>query len=417
MKFYPFPALRPPADLAPDIASPPYDVIDSDEARRLAAGQPKSFLHVIKPEIDLPAETGAYDDTVYDKAVENFERFQQNGWLRRESAPGIYLYQQEIDGHRQAGWVGVCHTGDYEADVIKKHERTLRKKEDDRTRHVATLRANAGPVFLMMRSPEELTTLAATLREQPPEVDFTGADGVRHTVWPVPDSARVAKAFDAIPFAYVADGHHRTASAARCSSEFAEANPNHTGRENYNWFLSVVFDADDLMVLPYNRLVKGLNGLDTAALLDQVRENGFTLSTADGGTPEGRGDIRIFIDGAWHRLSRPVDPDADPVSALDVSVLQRHLLDPVLGIGDPRTDPRISFKGGFDCVAKLENAVKSGKADVAFSLHPTSAGEVMSVADAGMIMPPKSTWFEPKLKSGLFVHTLDDGCDVSDSVS
>lgn len=417
MKFRPFPALRPPADLAPEVASPPYDVIDSEEARHLAEGNPKSFLHVIKPEIDLPPDTDPYADAVYAKAAENFGRFQQHGWLRRDDKPGFYLYQQEIDGHRQAGWVGVCHTGDYEADVIKKHERTLRKKEDDRTRHVATLQANAGPVFLMIRAPEELNALADALREQTPEVDFTGPDGVRHTVWPAPDSTKVAHLFESIPCSYVADGHHRTASAARCSREFAEANPHHTGRENYNFFLSVIFAADDLMVLPYNRLVLGLNGHDAANLPRLIQERGFTLDPANGGTPEGRGDIRMFLDRTWYKLTRPTDPDADPVSALDVSVLQRHLLDPVLGIEDPRANPRISFKGGFDCVAQMENAVHGGKADIAFSLHPTSAEEVMAVADAGMIMPPKSTWFEPKLKSGLFVHTLDSNTDVADAVT
>jgi len=417
MKFRPFPALRPPADLASTVASPPYDVIDSDEARSLAAGNPKSFLHVIKPEIDLPEGTDLYSDPVYAKAADNFGLFQQNGWLRRDEAPTFYLYRQQIDGHSQAGWVGVCHTEEYEADLIKKHERTLQKKEDDRTRHVATLQANAGPVFLMARASEELKTLSTSIQAEPPEVDFTGKDGVRHSVWSVPDADKLAYLFDAIPCSYVADGHHRTASAARCSREFAEANPGHTGRENYNWFLSVIFAADDLMVLPYNRLVKELNGLEPSRVVERIRAQGFTLSEVDGGTPSGRGDIRMFLDGAWHKLTRPADPEADPVSALDVSVLQRYLLEPVLGIADPRTDSRISFKGGFDCVAMLEKTVRTGKADVAFSLHPTSAEEVMAVADAGMIMPPKSTWFEPKLKSGMFVHTLDKGTQVSDSVA
>lgn len=415
MKFYPFPALRPPNDLASQIACPPYDVIDSEEARRLAAGNPRSFLHINKPEIDLPENTDVYSDAVYAKAVESFQHFQSNGWLRREETAHYYLYRQEIDGHSQCGWVGVCHTEEYEQNLIKKHERTLQKKEDDRTRHVAALKANAGPVFLMLRAPEALKQLAAELEAAPPEVDFTSPDGVRHSVWPVADTAGVLNLFQHVPCAYVADGHHRTASAARCSKEFAAANPSHTGRENYNWFLSVMFAADDLMVLPYNRLVKGLNGKEPAVLLEETTSAGFEVTAVADGTPLERTDIRMFLDGRWHKLCKAAPADADPVSALDVSILQQDLMAPVLGIADPRTNSRISFKGGFDCVAQLEQAVRSGKADAAFSLYPTSTEEVMAVADADLIMPPKSTWFEPKLRSGLFVHTLDDGSAVSDA--
>ncbi len=416
MKFRPFPALRPPANLASKVASVPYDVVDSSEARDLAAGNPRSFLHVIKPEIDLPEGTDLYSDAIYNKAAENFQLFQTNGWLRREAKPAFFLYRQEIDGHSQAGWVGVCHTEDYEQDLIKKHERTLQKKEDDRTRHVATLAANAGPVFLMARAPQAWKELSEELQAAPPEVDFTGEDGVRHTVWPVPDASAVIAFMDTVPCSYVADGHHRSASAARCSKEFGGENPDHTGNENYNWFLTVMFAADDLMVLPYNRLVSGLNGLEADGVMAGLTQQGFTAQLVDSGESTERGDIRMYLAGSWYRLSRPVDPEADPVQALDVSVLQTYLLDPVLGIADPRTDSRISFKGGFDCVQLLQDRVNSGKADIAFSLYPTSTEEVMDVADAGMIMPPKSTWFEPKLKSGLFVHTLDSGTDVADSV-
>jgi uncharacterized protein (DUF1015 family) len=415
MKFYPFPALRPPEDLASQVASPPYDVIDSEEARRLASGNPRSFLHINKPEIDLPPSTDLYSKAVYDKAAESFQRFQSNGWLRREEAVRYFLYRQEIEGHSQCGWVGVCHTEEYEQNLIKKHERTLQKKEDDRTRHVAALKANAGPIFLMVRAPDALKNLASELESTPPEVDFISPDEVRHSVWPVPDAPELISIFEQIPCAYVADGHHRTASAARCSKEFAAANPSHSGRENYNWFLSVIFAADDLMVLPYNRLVKGLNGKSPAEVLQGIRAGGFTVSTAADGHPGERTDIRMFLDGVWYQLRKQAPAEADPVSALDVSLLQQDLLAPVLGIEDPRTDGRISFKGGFDCVAQLEKAVRSGKADVAFSLFPTSTEEVMAVADADLIMPPKSTWFEPKLRSGLFVHTLDNGTEVSDS--
>ncbi|MEX2607656.1 MAG: DUF1015 family protein [Kiritimatiellia bacterium] len=417
MRFYPFPALRPPNELASQIASPPYDVIDSEEARRLASGNPRSFLHINKPEIDLPESTDVYSDAVYAKAAESFHHFQSCGWLRREEAVQYYLYRQEIGGHSQCGWVGVCHTKEYEQNLIKKHERTLQKKEDDRTRHVAALKANAGPIFLMVRAPDELKNLAADLESTPPEVDFTSPDEVRHTVWPVPNVPEVLSIFSKIPCAYVADGHHRTASAARCSKEFAAANPAHSGRENYNWFLSVMFAADDLMVLPYNRLVKGLNGKSPAEVLSAIKAAGFEVASAADGTSVARTDIRMFLQNRWHKLCKAAPADADPVSALDVNILQQDLLAPVLGIDDPRTDSRISFKGGFDCVAHLERAVRSGKADVAFSLYPTSTGEVMAVADADLIMPPKSTWFEPKLRSGLFVHTLDNGTGVSDVVS
>lgn len=408
MKISPFPPLRPPKELAHVIASPPYDVVDADEARALAAGNPQSFLHIVKPEIDLPAHIGLYDDEVYGKGAENFALFQQNGWLRRASAPGIYLYRQSFGGHTQTGLVAVCHTADYENDVIKKHERTLKKKEDDRTRHVATLRANAGPVFLMVRAGEQIKSAFASVCGGEPDIDFNSPDGVRHTVWTVPEPEPLLEAFRALPAAYVADGHHRSASAARCAREFAAANPNHTGEESYNWFLSVLFPADDLQVLSYNRLVKKLNGHSRESLLEAVRAAGFEVSPAASGTPTRRGDIHMRLGEAWHRLTRAPDPGADPVAALDVSVLQTHLLEPVLGIADPRTDPRISFKGGFGCVELLERAVASGQADVAFSLFPTSTAEIMAVADAGLIMPPKSTWFEPKLRSGLFVHTLDN---------
>lgn len=416
MKFYPFPALRPPHELASQVASQPYDVIDSEEARRLAAGNPRSFLHINKPEIDLPEGTDLYSEAVYAKAAENFQLFQQNGWFRRDEQPAYYLYRQEIEGHSQTGWVGVCHTEDYERNLIKKHERTLQKKEDDRTRHVAAIKANAGPIFLMVRAPSELIALKDQLQQDPPEVDFTSPDGVRHTVWPVRDAAAVAGLFADIPCAYVADGHHRTASAARCSKDFAAANPGHTGRENYNWFLSVMFAADDLLVLPYNRLVKDLNGLEAVAFLERIRAAGFEVSLADSGKAEARADVRMFLAGSWYRLHKSAAADADPVSALDVSILQQDLLAPILGIDDPRTNDRIFFKGGFDCEVLMEKLVREGKAAVAFSLYPTSTEEVMAVADAGMIMPPKSTWFEPKLRSGLFVHTLDASTSVSDAV-
>lgn len=406
MQLRAFTPLRPPNELAHRVASPPYDVVDSLEARRLAVGNPSSFLHINKPEIDLPESVSLYDDAVYARGKENLERFQQLGWLRRETQPGVFLYRQAFKDHAQTGVVAVCHTEDYDRNVIKKHEKTLRKKEDDRTRHVQTLRANAGPVFLMVRAQAELKEQMASVESGPPDVDFVSEDGVRHTVWTAPDPDRFCALFGEIPVAYVADGHHRSASAARCSRDCALANPSHTGEEDYNWFLSVLFPEDVLQVLPYNRLVKGLGAYSAGELLDAVRAAGFTVKPASGGTPGSPGDIRMLLAGAWYQLSFPVPAGADPVAALDVSVLQAQLLGPVLGIEDPRTDPRIRFKGGYDCVAVLEQQVRNGQADVAFSLYPTRTRDIMAVADAGLIMPPKSTWFEPKLRSGLFVHTF-----------
>lgn len=406
MKFRSFTPLRPPRDLAPHLASPPYDVVDSEEARRLADGNPHSFLHVVKPEIDLPEGISLYDDRVYAKAAENFLLFQEQGWLQREAEPGLFLYRQSFQGHAQTGIVGVCHVADYEQNLIKKHEKTLQKKEDDRTRHVCTLQANAGPVFLMVRRSEALSACLQQADAEAPEVDFTSADGVRHSVWRVADPPEVSALFAEIPCAYVADGHHRSASAARSARACAEANPAHTGEEDYNWFMAVVFPADALQVLPYNRLILDLGGLEAAEFLSRVRDAGGVCEPCDTGQPQTRGDLRMRLPGQWYRLTLPPAETADPVAALDVSRLQDLLLGPVLGIEDPRTNPRIAFKGGYDAVARLAAAVDSGRAALAFSLYPTSTEEVMDVADAGLIMPPKSTWFEPKLKSGLFIHTF-----------
>jgi uncharacterized protein (DUF1015 family) len=298
MKLRAFTPLRPPRELASTVASPPYDVIDSAEARRMAAGNPKSFLHINKPEIDLPETVSLYDDAVYAKAAENFSRFQQMGWLRRDAGPGLYFYRQSFGGHAQTGLVGVCHTEDYENDIIKKHERPRPKTEDDRTRHVSTLRANAGPVFLMVRAPEAFRRLIAEVTAGEPEVDFVSPDGVRHSTWPAPDAESVVAMFAEIPAAYVADGHHRSASASRCARELAAANPHHQGGEDYNWFLSVIFPAEDLQVLPYNRLVADLNGLSPEDFLRAVRGAGFSVRAAESGVAEAPGDIRMFVDGA-----------------------------------------------------------------------------------------------------------------------
>lgn len=406
MKIKPFAALRPPKALADQVASVPYDVVDSAQARVLAGGNEKSFLHVIKPEIDLPEGTDLYADGIYEKAAENFQAFQDAGWLVREDRPCLYVYQQAFEGHSQSGLVVACHTDDYENEIIKKHERTLKKKEDDRTRHMKTLRANPGPVFLTYRGVDAVNAIMADVQSGEPEYDFIASDGVRHTAWIVEDAAPLVEAFDAIPFAYVADGHHRSASASRVGKELAAANPGHSGDENYNWFLTVLFPAEQLQVLAYNRLVTNLNGLGAEEVLARVGQS-FTLCETGDPLPESRGKLCMYLAGKWYALTWESDPSLDPVARLDVSVLQQRLLQPILGVDDIRTDPRMIFKGGFGVTDRMQELVDTGAAAIAFSLYPVAVEQVMDVADAGDVMPPKSTWFEPKLRSGLFVHTLD----------
>ena len=406
MKIRPFAALRPSADLAAEVASVPYDVIDSDQARALAEGNEKSFLHVIKPEIDLPQGTDLYADEIYAKAKENFESFQEQGFLQRDEVPCYYLYRQILGDHTQHGLVVTCHTEDYENDLIKKHEKTLPKKEDDRTRHVATLMANAGPVFLTYRDVDAINALVQDVASLAPDFDFTAPDGVQHTGWVIRDTAALQAELDQLPLTYVADGHHRSASAARVSKELGDNNPNHTGEENYNYFLTVLFPAEELKVIAYNRMVTELNGLTVDEFLAAAGER-FAIEETTDTAPVERGSICMYVAGKWYRLSWEEDPALDPVARLDVSILQHRLLEPILGVADIRTDPRMIFKGGFDVVEVMTETVDNGKAAVAFSLYPVSVHQVMDVADAGEIMPPKSTWFEPKLRSGLFVNTLD----------
>lgn len=402
MRIQPFAALRPPADLASEVASPPYDVIDSAEAKALAT--PRSFLHVIKPEIDLPEDTGHYDDAVYNKAKENFDRFQSEGLLVRDAEPSLYVYQQQSGDHLQIGVVCTCHIDDYSSGIIKKHEFTLKKKEDDRTRHVKTLMANAGPVFLTYRDSDEIDAMIASIREGDADVDLTDEQGVRHTAWRVPDASALQAAFAKVDEAYVADGHHRSASAVRVGAELAAANPDHDGSEPYNWYLCVLFPADQLKVLAYNRLVADLNGQEPDAFLAALGES-FDIAS---GVPEpdGMGTISMYFQGGWHALTPKNIPD-DPVGRLDVSICQHQILTPVLGIDDPKTNPRISFKGGKGSTDFLKSQVDSGKAAVAFSLFPTNVRDMMAVADISEVMPPKSTWFEPKLRSGLFVNSIE----------
>lgn len=401
-----FQGLRPVAGLASRVACVPYDVVDAREAAALAAGNPYSLLHVDRAEIDLPAGTDPYSACVYEKARENFLGLQKNGTLIRENAPCIYLYEQQMGAHVQTGIAAVCHIEDYERDIIKKHEKTRRDKEDDRTRLIDTLSADTGPVFLTYRDDAAIDELVAERRKDAPLYDFTAPDGIRHTVWRVEGGEPIAAAFRDVPVAYVADGHHRTASAVRVGRERREKNPSHTGSEDYNWFLAVLFPASQLQILPYNRCVRDLHGRNEADFLDALRKV-FRLSENAAASPSQPGQVSMYLKGKWLGIAWDPDPKADAISRLDVTVLQEKLLAPILGIDDPRTSQRIDFIGGIRGTGQLEQRVNSGDAAVAFSMHPTTVDQLMAIADANQIMPPKSTWFEPKLRSGLFVHTLD----------
>jgi len=404
MRIRAFQGLVPQPALAPEVACVPYDVVNTSEAAALAAGKPHSLLHVDRAEIDLPPGTDVHADVVYAKARENFLGLQKAGVLVREAGPSLYVYQQQMGAHIQRGLVAVCHVEDYDAELIKKHEKTRKDKEDDRTRLIDTLGANTGPVFLTYRDEPAVTALVdAKVREQPVH-DFTAPDGIRHTAWRIAGGEAWIKAFAAVPLTYIADGHHRAASAARVARLRRERNPQHTGNEDYNWFLCVLFPASELKILPYNRIVFDLNGRTPEAFLTEVKAR-FGLTENASPSPAGVGDVSLYLGGKWHGLKCPVDPKADPVSRLDVSVLQDQLLAPLLGIDDPRTSKRVDFVGGIRGTGEL---VKRVDADggVAFSLYPVTIAQLMDIADAGQIMPPKSTWFEPKLRSGLFVHTF-----------
>jgi len=408
MRLRPFRALRPRPEVAARVAAVPYDVVSRGEAAALAAGNPNSFLHVGRSDIDLPAETDPYDPRVYAAARAALDRLVAGGTLVRDAEPAVFLYRQVMDGRAQTGVVACVHVDDYERNVIRKHETTRKDKEDDRTRHVLTLNAHAEPVFLTYRPHAGLDRLSAATAAQAPLYDFTAPDGVRHTVWRVADPGPWLKAFAEVPLAYVADGHHRSASAWRAARERRAGNGRHTGDEEYNWFLAVLFPADELRILPYNRLVKDLNGLTPAGLRARLAPLGRLEPTGDP-VPPVSGSFCFFFDEGWMRLT--LDPASidrrDPIRSLDVSLLHDRILGPILGVGDPRTDKRIDFVGGIRGPDELERRVRSGEVALAVSMYPTTIEQLLAVADAGEIMPPKSTWFEPKLRSGLFVHELD----------
>lgn len=408
---HPFRALRPPPARAAQVASVPYDVVDTAEARELAAGDPLSFLHVSRSEIDLPDGTDIHGDAVYAKAAENFRHLIETCPLETEAEASLYLYRLRMGDHVQTGVAACCSVDEYDEDTIRKHERTRRDKEDDRTRHMLTLRAQTGPVFLTYRPERRIDLLVeGEATHDAPLFDFTAPDGIAHQIWRVADPAPLARAFQDVPLLYIADGHHRAAGASRARHALRDGNPAHTGDEEYNRFLAVIFPADQVQILPYNRAVKDLNGLSAEEFLRHVGQR-FRVSEWGRPVPENRGFYGMFLDGHWYSLSlRPdaaaAQPADDPVAALDVSVLQDRLLDEVLGIKDVRTDKRISFIGGSRGTAELERTVGVGAHAVAFSLYPTTIDDLLLVSDANSIMPPKSTWFEPKLRDGLLSHTI-----------
>ncbi len=401
MHIRPFQALRPVPDQADRVASVPYDVVDASEAAALARGNPASLLHVTRAEIDLPAGVDPYGPAVYARAAEALKAMRRDGLLLQEEAPALYVYRLVMDGREQHGVVGCCSVAEYEAGLIRKHENTRRDKEDDRTRHIEAVNAQTGPVFIAHRDHAAVDALVAEAEAAPALYDFTAPDGIRHTVWGLRDVARACQAFGGIPVCYIADGHHRAAAAARVAR-----NRGAVGTDaEAGWFLAVCFPSSQLRILPYNRCVRDLNGLSPDRFLDAVRAV-MTVTTNGPDAPTGPGNASLYLGGRWHGLRWDQPVGGTRAARLDVSILQDWVLGPILGIDDPRTNRRIEFVGGIRGPHELARRVDSGASAVAFSMFPTTLDDLMSVADASEIMPPKSTWFEPKLRDGLLVHAL-----------
>jgi len=407
----PFRAFRPKSELAARVASVPYDVINSEEARKLAEGHPFSFLHVCRPEIDFPVGTDEHDDRVYAKGSENLKTFIKDGVLLQEHSPCLYVYQQQMGRHIQAGLVALCSVKEYEENLIKKHEYTRQEKEDDRAHHVAEQGANAEPVFLAYNAVPYIDGIVDKVRATAPIYDVVTPDGIVHTVWKIEDESVIyamAHLLDGVDALYIADGHHRTASAVRYGQARRAKNPDATGDEDYEFFMAVLFPHDQLRIMDYNRVVKDLNGLSPEAFLEKIREK-FEVEPTEERSPKAPATFGMYLGGAWYSLKAKAGsyPADDVIKRLDVSILQDNLLVPVLGIKDIRTDKRIDFVGGIRGMDELEKRVQNGWA-VAFSMYPTSLKELMAVSDSGQVMPPKSTWFEPKLRSGLLVRVYED---------
>ena len=407
----PFKGLRPAEGRADDIVAPPYDVMNAAEARDMAHGRPWSFLHISRPEIDLPEGTDPYASEVYAKARENLDRMIDEGVLVRDSKPCYYAYRLTMGEHVQTGLVAAASVEAYDADRIKKHEYTRPVKENDRVRQIEALNAQTGPVFLVYRANAVVDEVLSGVSRQQPDVDVTARDGVRHEIWVIDDDEQIdalTSAFDAMDALYVADGHHRSASASRVAGARRESSPDQAGEASWNYFLSVIFPDNQMQILDYNRVIKDLAGLTPQAFLERVAAIFTVTESATPVKPAAPGEFGMYLDGSWYRLTLPPDqiPD-DPVESLDVSLLANNLIAPILGITDQRTDDRIDFVGGIRGLEGLMQRVDSGEMAVAFSLPPTSMQALMAVADAGEVMPPKSTWFEPKLADGLVSHVLD----------
>jgi uncharacterized protein (DUF1015 family) len=399
----PFAALRPKPELASQICELPYDVMSSDEAREMAAGNPLSFLHVSKPEIDLPAGTDLYSPEVYAKGAENFQKLISQGALKQDGKPGFYLYRQIMGQHAQVGLVAAASCEEYLANIIKKHEFTRPDKEDDRVRHIEALNSQTGPVFLTYRAASAFDAFVAKKTAEIPVVDFTAKDGVRHTSWNLSSADEilfVESQFAQIPFLYIADGHHRSAAAGRVFKSREGAG--HSGQ-----FLAVIFPHNQMQILPYNRVLKDLNGHTPEQLLEKLAAV-FDIQPGGAAVPTRKHELALFFGGKWSKLTfKPqFTATSDPIEGLDVTLLQKQVLAPVFGIDDPRTSKRINFVGGIRGTAELEKLVNGGEYACAFSMFPTSIEDLMSIADAGGIMPPKSTWFEPKLRDAMFCHMI-----------
>ena len=412
-KVKPFKGIRPPREMVTEVASRPYDVLNSEEARQEAEGNPKSLYHIIKPEINFEPGTDEHDPKVYDSAVENFNAFQQNGWLVQDENEHYYIYAQTMDGRTQYGIVVAANVDDYMSERIKKHELTRRDKEEDRMKHVRINNANVEPVFFAFPDNEVLENVIKTVTAKEAEYDFVAPDGFGHHFWVIDDAEMIeaiTKEFANIPYLYIADGHHRTAAAALVGNEKAQQNPNHTGAEEYNYFLAVCFPASHLKIIDYNRVVKDLNGYNAEEFLALLEKNFYVEKK---GTEEYRPvalhNFSLYLGGEWYSLTAKEGRynDADPIGVLDVTISSDLILRDILGITDLRSDKRIDFVGGIRGLGELKRRVDSGEMAMALALYPVSMDQLMNIADTGNIMPPKTTWFEPKLRSGLVIHKLD----------
>lgn len=412
-KIKPFRGIRPPRELVTEVASRPYDVLNSDEARAEAEGNPKSLYHIIKPEIDFEPGTDEHDPKVYDKAVENFNNFQKQGWLKQDDEEKYYIYAQTMDGRTQYGFVVAANVEDYMTGKIKKHELTRRDKEEDRMKHVRINNANIEPVFFAFPDNSLLQDIISEVTAGEPEYDFVAPDGFGHHFWVISDKKMIdtiTGEFAKMPALYIADGHHRTAAAALVGNEKATGNPNHKGDEEYNYFLAVAFPASHLKIIDYNRVVKDLNGLTDAQFIEKLKEN---FDVEDKGTeiysPARLHNFSLYLSGHWYSLTphEGTYNDNDPIGCLDVTVSSDLILRDILGITDLRSDKRIDFVGGIRGLGELKQRVDSGEMKVALALYPVSMKQLIDIADTGNIMPPKTTWFEPKLRSGLVIHKLD----------